>query len=269
MVKDNQRKDRSRQVRPSRSGAERQTSPPPTKPAGEIAHELGNILMSISFSCTQLLAGIPENSPLRAMASAIAQDAAEARSLSQALRNMVKRRAPAEPVDLNQSIEEAKTRLRGLIPANIELIVVASETPVLVEAEPEDVERIITNLVINVCDVMASAGTLTIRVEQLSQPRAMPHLPTVVRNFARLTIEHPGHRIRSEGLNALSPPAGKSPSEQLGMELAIVDAIVTRNDGYVEVENGEQSVTKISVLLPQKATGTASKQSHSPQDKSA
>ena len=129
-----------------------------------------------------------------------------------------------------------------------------------------------SNLVINVCDAMEKGGTLTIRADKFfEQTTAPPHLATVARNFGRLTVEDTGRRVRQQAVNNLHRPAasGKSPSEEAGMELAIVDAIVTRNDGYIVVESGEGLGTRISVLLPQARTGTASGQSERPQDKSA
>lgn len=271
MVKDNRRKERSRQPKVTRSAAEERASGPVAKTAEEIAHELANVFMSISFSCAQLLAGIPENSPLRAPASAIAHDAAEGRSLSRKLGSLFYHAPRVEPVNLNRVVEEATARLRGLIPENIELGILLSENPVLVEADSEDVERIITNLVIDACDAMENVGTLTIRVEEFSeQGTASPDVPSVARNFGKLTVEHTGQAIRHQALTDIlrsSTPA-KGSSEETGMELAIVDSIVTRNGGYIEVENGDGSGTKISVLLPQPAAGTA-RQSESAQDKSA
>jgi two-component system cell cycle sensor histidine kinase/response regulator CckA len=272
MVKDNRRKERARPARSTRPGSEGPSLASLTKTAEEIAHELSNLFMSISFSCNQLLAGVPEASPLRAAASAIAHDAAEGRSLSRKLRGLFYQAASAEPVDLNQLVKEAKSRLHGLITANIELDIVVSESPVLVEADPEDVERIITNLVINASDAMEKGGTLTIGVDEFNEVRASPsRLLSVTSKFGRLTVQHTGHPIGQQTLQSLLRPSApaKSEDEETRMELAIVDAIVTRNDGYIEIESSQQLGTKISVLLPQPKTGAATGQGESPQNKSA
>src|SRR5215472_9307122 len=118
MGQENSRKESPGQAKVKRLAGEERASAPFVATAEQIAHELGNIFMTVSFSCAQLLAGIPEDSPLRASATTIAQAASEGRTLSRKLGSLFYHAARVEPVNLNQAVEAIATRLRGLIPAN-------------------------------------------------------------------------------------------------------------------------------------------------------
>ncbi|MBV9181743.1 MAG: hypothetical protein JO356_10550 [Acidobacteria bacterium] len=267
MVKDNRRKQRPRvKSDPYSSG-------PVAKTAAEIAHELSNLLMSVSFSCAQLLVGIPENSPLRAVASAIARDAAEGRALSRRLGKLFGRMGRGDPVNINRIVEQVSSHLRGLVPRNVELGIVLSDTPVLVEVDSEDLERLITNLVITAGDALERGGTLTLRVERFSDEGTgtSANIYGAVKQFAKLTVEALGPVIRPDLFSQPLPPLdlARCSVGTKSMELAIVDAIVTRNEGVIEIESGAGSGAKIAILLPGPANGEASGEAGNPNNKSA
>jgi len=271
MGKENPRKESFGQPKVTKLAGKEHAPAPLVASAEQIAHELGNIFMTVSFSCTQLLAAIPEDSPLRASATTIAQAASEGRTLSRKLGSLFYHAAPVQPVNLNQAVEAIATRLRGLIPANVQLAMALAANPVLIEADFEDIERLITNLVIGACDAMEQGGTLTIRTEEFPDPKTQPRpkIASTAEDFGKLTVEHAGQGLRPEALSNILLPStsGKTLGEASGLELAIVDSVVTRNGGYIEVESDEHSGTKISVFLPKPVIGA--RESEGPQDKSA
>jgi two-component system cell cycle sensor histidine kinase/response regulator CckA len=271
MGKENPRKESSGPPKVAKLAGEERGFAPFVASAEQIAHELGNIFMTVSFSCAQLLAGIAEDSPLHASATTIAQAASEGRTLSRKLGSLFYHAARVEPVNLNQAIEATATRLRGLIPSNVQLALALADSPVLIEADFEDIERLITNLVIGACDAMEQGGTLTIRTAEFPDPKTQPppKIASTAEDFGKLTVEHAGQGLRPEALNNILRPStsGNTLGEAGGMELAIVDSVVTRNGGYIEVESDEHSGTKISVFLPKPVTGA--RESEGPQDKSA
>ena len=108
----------------------------------EIAHDLGNLLTTISLSSDKLLDHVPVDSPLRRLAVTIRPAATSCAQLNARLKAVGDRRARrSSSADLNKVIENAEPLLRGLVPAGIRLRIVPSPGVIQVNASSEDLER--------------------------------------------------------------------------------------------------------------------------------
>ncbi len=129
---------------------------------------------------------------------------------------------------------------------DIRIHVLASQTPIEIQADPQAVERILSNLLSNAIKYSPPHGTVRLS------------LSATIRNLARLTVEDEGpgipprdmERIFERFYQATAPqtPVASGPSSGLG--LAIVRKLTELNMGRVWAEQASSGGARFVVELP-------------------
>ena len=231
--------------------------------AGGIAHDFNNLLTvilgNLELAASDLTPEHPVHADLAEVMTAAARAAALVRQLLVFSRQQVLTR---HAVDLNDAVRAAQRLLPRVIGEEITLDVSVADAPLMVVADPGQLEQVLLNLAINARDAMLVDGAETHRVGgtlriatsahelapgESAQWSGMPPGPCV-----RLTLRDSGH-----GMDALTASRAFEPffttkpvGAGTGLGLATVYGIVQQSGGAIRVESAPGAGTVIDILLP-------------------
>ena len=223
--------------------------------ASGVAHDFNNILMSIMGSADLLLMGVGDDETSRAEASEIKHSVLRGAGLTRQLLAF-SRRQPSSPrlIALGDVIGGMDTMLRRLIGPEIEFELVRPTTPVMVLADPAQLEQVVLNLVINARDAMPDGGHLTVRLDELEldQPGALAHVEGKAGSYARISVTDTGTGIDEAARARLFEPffTTKEQGKGTGLGLSIVYGIVKQSGGYITVDSEPGRGAAFLIHLP-------------------
>ncbi len=224
--------------------------------AGGVAHEFNNLLQVISFHADLALPLLPPDSPARADLQQIQGTVQKAAQLSsQMLAYAGKRSFVVERIDLNRVVGEMLELLEALI--SKEAALTFSATPGLspIQAEPAQVQQVITNLVKNAAEAMDNGeGTITIstsalRVDDANSP-SEEHDAPVAGEYVVLEVADTGRGMNDATLSRIFEPFFSTDPDARGLGLAAVLGLVRAHHGYVKVASQPREGSVFRVLFP-------------------
>jgi signal transduction histidine kinase len=220
--------------------------------AGGIAHDFNNILTAIIGYGNLLKEGIQQESRLRGYLDQILLSAEKAAVLTQSLLAFSRRQIISPmPIDLNEIIRKLEILLARLIGEDIELKTALASGPLMIMADPGQIEQILMNLADNARNAMPDGGVLTLRTEviDLDHEFIKSHGYGLTGTYAVMSIEDTGHGIDEQTRERIFEPffTTKEVGKGTGLGLAMAYGIVTQHEGYINVysEIGKGTIFKI------------------------
>jgi two-component system cell cycle sensor histidine kinase/response regulator CckA len=223
--------------------------------AGGVAHDFNNILMSIMGAADLLLMELGPDDPARGEASEVKQSVLRGAALTRQLLAFSRRQA-ARPrlFALGEVVGGMESMLRRLIGPEIEFDMSGLTQPVVVTADPAQIEQVILNLVINARDAMPKGGRLSVRVEALTVDgtAALAHVEGHPGRYARLSVADTGTGIDEATRARLFEPffTTKEQGKGTGLGLSIVYGIVRQSGGYITVVSEPGRGATFMIYLP-------------------
>jgi two-component system, cell cycle sensor histidine kinase and response regulator CckA len=219
--------------------------------AGGLAHDFNNILMAIAGYGQLMMASLPPDAASRQYAEKILSASERGEKLTASLFSFSRKQEMEEkPVELNHIISEAEDILARLVKDSIELKceLCAGRTTIL--ADTNQMEQVLMNLVRNASDAIADTGTITIATQSVipSDPKcACTPLPQVL-----LTVTDTGHGMDEATCQNIFEPffTCKDKGKGTGLGLSVVQGIIKRHKGRVEVDSVPGKGTRFSIYLP-------------------
>ena len=217
------------------------------KMTGNVAHEFNNILTIVGGYLDLLRTRIQEDEKVSLYLDRI-QKAVESGSkmIKQLLILSRGRLEESENgyTELNTAIREQIDLIRKLLGEKIELETKLCEQPLPIRLSFEEVQHILTNLIINARDAMPFGGKLTIETRQVETTEKGP--------CALLRVSDTGQGISQEALAHIFEPfyTTKAPGEGSGLGLNIILSLVKRAGGEIKVESELKKGTTFEILLP-------------------
>jgi two-component system, NtrC family, nitrogen regulation sensor histidine kinase NtrY len=219
--------------------------------AQRIAHEIKNPLTPIQLSAERLQrlvsrAGAAPNvqdlvSTVQASALLIDREVATLKTLVEEFSRFA--RFPASqpvPSSLNSIIEEAL----GIFDGRLEGIAIhrqlSPELP-LVQADPDQMKRVVVNLVDNAAEALEKAAFKEVWVRTALDTE---------RDTVELVVADSGPGITPEAKERLFLPYFSTKRRGTGLGLAIVSRIVSEHKGTIRVEENQPTGTKFVIELP-------------------
>jgi len=223
--------------------------------AGGVAHDFNNLL-SVILSYSELVQdGLAHNDPLRADLGEIHEAATRASALTRQLL-LFSRQQIVEPrvIDLGDVVGGLNKMLHRVVGEDVEVIVVAPDHHARVNADPNLMEQVLLNLVVNARDAMPKGGKLTIQTEnvKLDDGYAARHLGVMPGRYVRLAVKDTGVGIPPEIQSRIFEPffTTKDKGKGTGLGLSTVFGIVQQSGGHIAVDSEVGRGTTFNVYLP-------------------
>ncbi len=157
-------------------------------------------------------------------------------------------------VDLNQIVLGIQTMLARVIREDITLLVDVSPRPAWVQLDPNQIEQVLLNLVLNARDALPNGGHIHVDVAHVRpQPGDLPPASSADRRErVRLRVRDDGIGMPPEVRDHAFEPffTTKDTSKGTGMGLASVHGIVHQSNGVIFVESEERLGTTFTMLFP-------------------
>jgi two-component system cell cycle sensor histidine kinase/response regulator CckA len=223
--------------------------------AGGLAHDVNNLLTVVA-AYAQMIADDPGAGPAaKAGAAEILAVAERGGALTTRLL-VFSRRQVLQPqvLDLNRLVLGMDNMLRRLIGEDIELKIVLGERVGCIKADPNQIEQVVMNLVVNARDAMPRGGRLTLRTSAVEFQEATTPVAAAGARVA-LSVSDTGVGMTPEVRDRAFEPffTTKEPGKGTGLGLSMVYGIVKQSGGEIVVESEEDKGATLTVYFPQAA----------------
>jgi PAS domain S-box-containing protein len=224
--------------------------------AAGIAHDFNNILTSI-LGYTELLQLSPETpesiqSDLRAISVSSQRAAHLVRQLLDFSRKTIRH---LRQLRLDAFAKETVTFLAHVIPEHIQITLSIPPDNYLIEADPTQMQQVITNLAVNARDAMPNGGELRIGLSrgvcEGNIHCAMCNHP-ITGVWVQLQISDTGSGIVGDILPRIFEPffTTKGVGKGVGLGLSQVYGIIQQQRGHMTVESRTGQGTTFTIYLP-------------------
>ena len=221
------------------------------KLAAGVAHEINNPLTGILTFAEDLLENTPEGDESKEDLTVIVNETLRCRQIVRDLLDYSRQDQPDRSVTpIGPMVEKAVGLVRNQASFHDVVIqVVQDGDDPAVEVDPNQIQQVVLNLVINARDAMDGRGGIVIRIGE----RTDEHRVTV-------EVEDEGCGIPEENLGRIFEPFYSTKGEQgHGLGLAVVRRIVDQNEGTIDVVSpeGRGTVFRMSFPAARSRMGTA------------
>ncbi len=230
--------------------------------AAGIAHDFNNMLTPI-IGFAELLEmqhDLPETSKPK-ITWIISQAQQAARLTRQILDFSRQTIHDPRPLNLATYLDETLVFVRHTIPESIEIRFTHEPGHHTINADPTQLQQVITNLAVNARDAMPSGGTLTFNLSHFAlTPKELLHSKVVVSNrWVRLNVTDTGCGIPQNTLPKIFEPffTTKEVGRGTGLGLAQIYGIVKQHQGCIDVDSQVGQGTTFSLYFPVINTETA------------
>ncbi|MFN3740879.1 MAG: ATP-binding protein, partial [Thermodesulfovibrionales bacterium] len=223
--------------------------------AGGIAHDFNNMLNAIIGFGSLIDIGIKEDHPHKSYIREILKAAERATHLTRGLLTF-SRRQPVrfETLELNELIKGFEKILKRIIGEDIKLKTILSEKPIIIMADPGQIEQVLMNLATNARDAMPEGGSIEITTStlQIDEDFIKKHGYGKPGSYALIRFSDTGIGMDEITLSKIFEPyfTTKPLGRGTGLGLAIVYGIVKQHNGYINVESSPGKGTIFNIYLP-------------------
>jgi PAS domain S-box-containing protein len=223
---------------------------------GGIAHDFNNLLTPIIGGLDIVSRRIEDPRLQKIVQAALEAGHRGAKLATQLLAFSRVQRLAMAPVPVNRVIEDMGRMLHHTIGPKIEVRHELGGAAAHALCDANQLENAILNLAINARDAMPEGGCLTIRTQLQDEPEG-PDL--AAGRYVAITVADNGHGMPADvAARAIEPffstkPVGKG----TGLGLAQVYGIARQSGGTVRIDSREGEGTRVVILLPHVAPGTA------------
>jgi len=205
-----------------------------------IAHEIGSPLAVIRGRAQQVLRVIEGGAradDLRTIIKHIDNISSTIRKvLDFSRRQAIERRQ----IELPAVVERARALLQWKLDArHVELAAPLDPALPPVSADPDQLEQVLVNLILNACDASPDGSRITVAARQAGA-------------FLQIDVEDQGCGIAPEHLHAIFDPffTTKKRGEGTGLGLTIVASVVRNHGGEIHVASTPEKGTKVTMRWP-------------------
>jgi signal transduction histidine kinase len=221
--------------------------------AGGVAHELNNLLQPILMLCEPLADSLaPDDLAARADLATIVQNAEQSRDIVKSVVTIARKTSSAvETLDIGKEIRTAGALVRGLLPDGVTLDATFAKAPCPALVNRTELIQVLSNLVVNAAQAMASQGIVRVVVEPAviseGEAAALQILPG---RYASLSVIDSGCGIEPAVRHRIFEPFFTTKPAGTGLGLSVANGIVRAWKGAMRVDSTVGRGSTFSVLMP-------------------
>ena len=228
--------------------------------AGGIAHDFNNILGAI-LGYGELAQLKAKDADLRRYLDTIMSAGNRAKMLvTQILSYSRADSVTRAPVRVGSVASEAFDLVRGSVAETMDVRLTDESQEGAVLGDPTRLHQLIMNLCTNALYAMPEGGTLelAVGVERVEEPRTVRSGQMPPGDYVRMTVRDTGHGIAPSVIDRIFEPffTTKPAGRGTGLGLALVHAVVTEHQGYIDVASELGKGTSFTVWMPRLPEGT-------------
>ena len=241
--------------------------------AGGVAHDFNNLLTVISGHVEMMLAESSDQT-MREQLELVKQAAIKAASLTRQLLAYTRQQVlQTRNLNLNDVICRLMAMLSRLIKEDIEVVFLPGESLRCVNADPNEIERVLVNLALNAQDAMPHGGRLTIETANASFRELQTSQPDEIApgDYARILVSDNGAGMDAETQSRAFEPffTTKEPGQGTGLGLAVVYGVVHQSGGSIRLDSQPGVGTTFRIYLPSVTAAEAPEAAATPSSTSA
>lgn len=223
--------------------------------AGGMAHNFNNLLTSLIGHTELALNILDEDHPVHHDLLVIRKSATRAGELTRQLLAFT-RNQHARPAVLNLSelLVEVEPILTQLVPSEFEFKVEPDPNLWGVKADPNQIEQILVNLVVNARDALSDGGQITVKTSnrRLSEEFSTGQHKIPPGGYVLLTVADTGSGIPESVRPHIFEPffTTKEVGQGTGLGLSTCFGIVQQSQGFITVDSVEGQGTTFIIYLP-------------------
>jgi two-component system, cell cycle sensor histidine kinase and response regulator CckA len=229
--------------------------------AAGIAHDFNNILTSV-IGFAELLQLEPNLAPsaISDLQRIVQQGQRGAHLIRQILDFARQTIATKHSIDLAPFIRETIELLERTIPENIRMVVDIEPGQYLLNADPTQMQQVLTNLAVNAWDAMPTGGALRFGLAHrfIESEDQAPHPGIKAGPWIVLSVSDTGMGMSPEVQAHIFEPffTTKPVDKGTGLGLSQVDGIVKQHEGQIYVDSEVGQGTTFTLYLPPLAVGS-------------
>lgn len=223
--------------------------------AGGIAHDFNNILTAIIGYSHIGQMGLAGDAPQHHQFQQINDCANRASKLTGDLLIFSRKQSGSrEQIELGRHLSDTGSFLKRIIGENITLNTELPDGPVMINADPQQLDQVLMNLGTNARDAMPSGGTITInlQVKNLIQEQLEQLGLTEAGDYAVINFSDTGCGIPQDLKSKIFDPffTTKEVGKGTGLGLSIIYGIINAHQGSIKVASNPDDGSTFTIYLP-------------------
>ncbi len=216
-----------------------------------VAHDFRNILMIIQSATDLIAKDSPSNPYIKDIKFAIERGSNLCKQLmvySKDLEELEK----STTLSIHGILKGNERLLRKIFKEDVHFYLELNAESDIVRASSYQIDRIITNLLINAQDAMPEGGTLVVKTENVCvEPHEIPmEWESSPGDFIKITVKDTGIGMDEETLAHIFEPFFSKKGRGHGLGLYVVYSEVKKLKGFIKVESKPSLGTSFYVYLP-------------------
>jgi len=219
--------------------------------AGGVAHDLNNILAVIMGHTGLTIAALPPDHEMRPELESIQAAAERAAGLTKNLLTFARHQIiNPQVLNLNDFIDRMEPALERLLGSRIKLMRRTEPRLASIKFDPDQLEEILVNLIVNARDAMPEGGQLILETANVAPDS--PDVETRFGDYILLAVRDSGQGMSSDVLEHLFEPffTTKEVGHGKGLALAICYGLVKQSGGHIAVESEPGQGSTFKIYLP-------------------
>ncbi|MDD5543721.1 MAG: PAS domain S-box protein [Acidobacteriia bacterium] len=223
--------------------------------AGGVAHDFNNLLTAILGYSDLIQRRTTSDQWLQHHIDEIRKAAERATALTRQLLTFSRKQVIQPKVfNLNVVLTDMEKMLRRLISEDVDLRMDLEPRLSTIKSDPNQIEQVLMNLVINARDAMPHGGRVVIRTENVTLDKSVYLGSENLQpgQYAAITVSDNGSGIDAETLGHVFEPffTTKEVGKGTGLGLSTVYGIVKQSNGAISVESAPGQGTTFKILFP-------------------
>ncbi len=223
--------------------------------AGGIAHDFNNILTAI-LGHAEIIRRYSVLDVKSTNSLGVIEDASRraGRMITKLLGFARKSKYEIVPLNVNDVVYDTLKLLERVIDKTAEMSVELDSRLPFIQADANQIEQIVMNLIINARDAMPKGGKISIKSTALDVKPGMPEVPAYIvpGEYVVLTISDTGSGIPKDIVGKIFEPffTTKERGKGTGLGLSMVYGAVKEHKGYITVASELGVGTTFTIYLP-------------------